>query len=479
MTTATAQKMGLLGGLLVCTSVAIAIGVFLWVWGPIELPFNALAVIFFLGGITLGILGYRRYLAKSIDSVVTQLEHIVGNDNFGQVVQDRSGELTDLIRPLNKCLLDINRHYENVLQDNHTLAGRSKILELQYMQSLAILDHVSDGILLTNGYGELTMANQAAEELLGFRRNESFRKDIDEIISDGGLCKLIHDARTREDKTPQNIVEHSLDSQNRPRTLRVTLSSLGGKTEALTGVVVILRDISSQREADRNKIDFVSNISHELKTPLASIKSYVDMLIDGEVKDEIRIREFYETIGSEADRLHRMIEQILSFSRIESAAVTVLREPVSMTAVIKRAVGGIFQQVLAKNITFQQELAPVYYQIEADYDLICQAVQNILSNAVMYTPSEGKVIINASVDEGKDIGVIQITDTGVGIAPEELPRIFQKFYRVHANMKLAPGTGLGLPLAKYIVEDIHGGKLSVTSQPGEGSCFRLELPLVT
>ena len=89
MTTATAQKMGLLGGLLVCTSVAIAIGVFLWVWGPIELPFNALAVIFFLGGITLGILGYRRYLAKSIDSVLTQLEHIVGNDNFGQVVQDR------------------------------------------------------------------------------------------------------------------------------------------------------------------------------------------------------------------------------------------------------------------------------------------------------------------------------------------------------------------------------------------------------
>jgi len=354
----------------------------------------------------------------------------------------------------------------------------SDLIELQYMQSLAILDCTSDGVLVTNRYGELTMANHAAEELLGFCRETSFRKRIEDVISDGGLCKLIDDARTRVGKTPKHVVEHSFDSNNQSRTLNVTLCPLGGEAEKLSGIVVVLRDISAQRQADRNKIDFVSNISHELKTPLASIKAYIEMLIDGEVTDEVSTREFYETISGQADRLQRMIERILTISRIESGAVTVLREPVSMTAVIKQVVGGISSKVLAKNITLQQQLAPVYYQIEADYDLICQAVGNILSNAVTYTPSDGKVTINASVDEGRGVGVIEVTDTGVGIAAEELPRIFQKFYRVHANIKLAPGTGLGLPLARYIIENIHGGKLSVTSELGMGSSFRLELPLV-
>jgi len=145
MTAATVQKIGFGGGVLLYTTAAFAASVFLWFWGPTTLPSGSLAVIFFLGGVTLGISGYRRYLAKSIDSVVTQLEHIAGNDDFGQVVQDRSGELTDIIRPLNQCLLDLNRDHENTLRDMHTLAGRNKIIELQYMQSLAILDCTSDG----------------------------------------------------------------------------------------------------------------------------------------------------------------------------------------------------------------------------------------------------------------------------------------------------------------------------------------------
>jgi len=227
MTAATVQKIGFGGGVLLYTTAAFAASVFLWFWGPTTLPSGSLAVIFFLGGVTLGISGYRRYLAKSIDSVVTQLEHIAGNDDFGQVVQDRSGELTDIIRPLNQCLLDLNRDHENTLRDMHTLAGRNKIIELQYMQSLAILDCTSDGVLVTNRYGELTMANHAAEELLGFCRETSFRKRIEDVISDGGLCKLIDDARTRVGKTPKHVVEHSFDSNNQSRTLNVTLCPLG------------------------------------------------------------------------------------------------------------------------------------------------------------------------------------------------------------------------------------------------------------
>jgi len=345
---------------------------------------------------------------------------------------------------------------------------------------------------LTDGFGVFT------EDFRVLFANSQARKDFSAwygVLDNGGTLKdaVLETIRARADLSLVDDIDAFADEfvgqllSGEPmrlpvddgRTVLITFwqMSSGNRVATSTDITEDLIRRRELREAN-TRVNFVNQVSHELKTPLASIKAYIEMLIDGEVTDEVSTREFYETISGQADRLQRMIERILTISRIESGAVTVLREPVSMTAVIKQVVGGISSKVLAKNITLQQQLAPVYYQIEADYDLICQAVGNILSNAVTYTPSDGKVTINASVDEGRGVGVIEVTDTGVGIAAEELPRIFQKFYRVHANIKLAPGTGLGLPLARYIIENIHGGKLSVTSELGMGSSFRLELPLV-
>ena len=242
--------------------------------------------------------------------------------------------------------------------------------------------------------------------------------------------------------------------------------------------MAVLHDVTREKEIAKMKTDFVSNVSHELKTPLASIKAYIEMLIDGEAEDDKTELEFYEIIASETDRLHRLIENILNISRIESGVVKVTKEPTSLTGVVKQVLDVARPQAKAKKLQLVERLAPVYYQIESDHDMIYQAVMNLVSNAVKYTPEKGTVTVSVSVDERRSVVVCDVADTGAGIPTEDIPHIFDKFYRVKNNSKLAKGTGLGLTLVKHIIETVHDGKLSVTSEQGKGSTFSFELPLL-
>jgi two-component system, OmpR family, phosphate regulon sensor histidine kinase PhoR len=273
-------------------------------------------------------------------------------------------------------------------------------------------------------------------------------------------------------------VEHCIDEKGTPKTFTITLSCVMGGTEEVSGVVAVLHDVTREKEISKMKTDFVSNVSHELKTPLASIKAYVEMLIDGEAQDDKTRNEFYDIIQSETDRLHRLIENILNISRIESGVVKVVTEPISLTGVVKQVLDVASPQAKLKNLKLVERLAPVYYQVEADHDMIYQAVLNLLSNAIKYTPDGGTVTASVTVDERRGVAICDVTDTGAGIPTEELPRIFDKFYRVRANNKLAKGTGLGLTLVKHIVETVHDGKLAVTSEIGKGSTFSFELPVL-
>jgi two-component system phosphate regulon sensor histidine kinase PhoR len=236
--------------------------------------------------------------------------------------------------------------------------------------------------------------------------------------------------------------------------------------------------MTREKEIAQMKNDFVSHVSHELRTPLASIRAYVEMLVDGEATEEKTRREFYEIIQSEANRLGRLIDNILNISRIESGLVKINKRPLSLSVIMKEAIEVIAPQARTKNIEIEERVPPAFYETMADKDMLYQAVLNLMSNSVKYTPEGGKLTIETVVDESKRKVTARITDTGVGIPAKDLPFVFDKFYRVEANSKMAKGTGLGLSLVKHIVESVHHGRVFVLSEAGKGSTFGFELDLI-
>ena len=419
-----------------------------------------------------------RRIQRAIRTVVGQLENMTRSKQIGLVMAGRNGELSEVTRPLNELLSTVRSQTEELRRQNRELQIQTHIADAEKRHTEAIIFSISDAVIVTNRFDELILANEAAEKLLGFKFATSVRKNIDRIISDGTLVRLVRETRGHGRSFTRKVVEHAIAHRGTPETYSITLSCVVAPNDEVSGVVAVLHDVTREKEIAQMKTDFVSNVSHELKTPLASIKAYVELLVDGEAGDEQTRKEFYDIIASETERLHRLIENILNISRIESGVVKVIREPISLTNVVKQVLDVAAPQAKAKDIGIVERLAPVYYQVEADPDMIYQAALNLVSNAIKYTPEGGTITVCVSVDERRGVAVCDVSDTGLGIPTEDLSHIFDKFFRVKQNTKVAKGTGLGLSLVKQIIETAHDGKLSVTSELGKGSTFSFELPVL-
>jgi len=445
---------------------------------PSQAGFNYLVLALVAALTALVLLAFYRGVHRAIDRVTAQLATMAKSGQTGLVMIDGGGELAQLGQHLNQLLTITKLKLDQLRSENRELRILSRIAAAEKQHTEAIIFSISDAVIVTNRFDELVLANQAAEELLGFKLDSSLRKNIDGVIADGTLVRLIRETRSHGRSTSRKVVEHSIDRKGQQRAFSIRLSRVLSGGDEVSGVVAVLHDVTREREISRMKTDFVSNVSHELKTPLASIKAYIEMLIDGEAEDKATRREFYEIISSETERLNRLIENILNISRIESGVVKVVREPISLTAVVKDVLDVAAPQARLKNIELIEQLAPVYYQVEADRDMIYQAVLNLVSNAIKYTPPGGKVKVALMVDEQRGVAVCDVADTGIGIDTNELPHIFDKFYRVRANSRMGKGTGLGLTLTKHMIETVHDGKLRVTSNKGKGSTFSFELPIL-
>jgi two-component system phosphate regulon sensor histidine kinase PhoR len=351
-----------------------------------------------------------------------------------------------------------------------------QLLKRQKRNTEAIIYSISDAVIVTDANDRLLMANEPAGKLFEFDLKQAMLKPLGELVTKKELIKLI--TNSRNSRTRHVRYELQFESAGHTFTCNCIISCIYDDNDQVCGVVTVLHDITKEKEISQMKSDFVSHVSHELKTPLASITAYSEMLVDGEAADEKTRKEFYSIIQSQAQRLNRLIEDILNISRIESGLIKVNKKPVSTALIVRDAAQMIKSYAAEKDITVEDQTAIVFDQVDADKDMISQVVINLLSNAVKYTPNGGKITINSEVDESEDVVRVTITDTGVGIPPEELPRVFDKFYRVKANNKCAKGTGLGLNLVKQIIEKVHHGRVFVTSQVGKGSSFGFKLPLM-
>ncbi|HVZ94545.1 MAG TPA: ATP-binding protein, partial [Phycisphaerales bacterium] len=315
---------------------------------------------------------------------------------------------------------------------------------------------------------------------LGFDLKSADHRTVEQVISDSQLKKLIDEVRQSGVLTKQKHVEHTIphgeDGKEMPHTYDVTLACLPDPREGIGGVVTILRDITREKEISQMKSDFVSQASHELRTPLASINAYLEMLLDSEASDEASRQEFYSIIKSEVDRVCRLIDNMLNISRIEAGIVTIDRGEVDFVKVIREVIETMQPQAATKKIMLLEKSGPLVYTANADRDMMHQVVMNLVSNGIKYTPEGGRVTVTVENDDSARSVLVSISDTGLGIPPEAMSKIFDKFYRIENYKRVAKGTGLGLNLVKHIVETVHGGKIGVTSQLGMGSRFWFSIP---
>jgi signal transduction histidine kinase len=311
--------------------------------------------------------------------------------------------------------------------------------------------------------------------MLSVSLNDAVGKPISEVISDHQLVATISDARSGLPKEGRQY-EQEIHNNDNCVSYEVHLQSVGHKDEAMHAVVTVLRDLSKEREIARLKSDFVSKASHELRTPLSSISAYTEMLVDGDAQDEKTRQEFYSVISTETQRLQRMIDNLLNISRIEAGLMHIDRAMVGFRELVERAVTNMSPQAAEKKLEIHTQIADVDLSVHGDGDMLYQVIVNLLSNAIKYTPDGGRITLAADTDNLTRSLHFSVSDTGLGIAPDQTDKVFDKFFRVENYRHVAKGTGLGLNLCQHIIETLHGGQIGLESTLGMGSKFWFSIP---
>ncbi len=345
-------------------------------------------------------------------------------------------------------------------------------LEESRGQLEAVLTHMGSGVLLVDDGGCIVMVNPVAEEILGIRQEEVRGRSQVEVVRNYSLSQLI--SEVLGEWRPQRR-EISLIYPEE-RILEATAAPVCGEGRERRGVLVVLYDITEIRRLERVRAEFVANVSHELKTPVTSIKGFAETLLEGALYNHRAAEEFVSIINEEAERLSRLIQDLLELSRIESREVKPQPENLDLTVEIKEIVDRLQPRFRKKGLELSTGLPPEAVYVRADRDHLEQILSNLLDNALKYTPEGGRVTVGLLPGEIEVIVVVE--DTGIGIPAEDLPRIFERFYRVDkARSRKLGGTGLGLAIVKHLV-NANGGRVWVESEPGRGSRFYFSLPAV-
>ena len=377
---------------------------------------------------------------------------------------------------LEKLRARLAEHSRQLAEAEHARAAleiRARRAVEQAERARVILRSLPEPVIAVDPYGTLSLANPSAERLFGFDSQAVGKQAIGQCLRSNRLVAAVNELRRYQSPTSRTE-EFEIESDGQSRWYNVTTTTTAGEGDGGHGAVVFFRDISTAKANQRQNAEFVSAASHEMKTPLAGIKAYVELLADGDAEDEATREEFLSVINGQADRLQRLIDNLLNIARIEAGVVKVSKQSQPLNEILAEAFRIVQPSAEAKQIRLVQDLSPLYLGVLADRDMLLQAAINLMSNAVKYTPAGGQVTLRSRLLDTEVL--FEVEDTGVGLSPDDCRRVFDKFYRVEKDKQMAAGTGLGLPLAKYIVEDVHNGQLAVESRLGAGSTFSVRLP---
>ena len=406
--------------------------------------------------VTLLLLENRRDNIR-LKQINQKVKDLIAGDYSQVLDMQGSSEITNITNNLNDLSEVIRLTQENLEQESKRLHS--------------ILSYMTDGVLATNRRGKITMINDMAKKQLGVQKEDVLNKSILELLE----IEDEYELRDLITQVPELMID-SQDANGEYLSLRVRFALVRRESGFISGLVAVLHDTTEQEKEERERRLFVSNVSHELRTPLTSVKSYLEALDEGALSEPVA-PDFIKVSLDETNRMMRMVTDLLHLSRIDNATSHLDVELINFTAFITFILNR-FDKMRGPDEEKKYELVRDYpitsVWIEIDTDKMTQVIDNILNNAIKYSPDGGKITVTMKTTD--DQMILSISDQGLGIPKQDLPRIFDRFYRVdRARSRAQGGTGLGLAIAKEIIKQ-HKGFIWAKSEYGKGSTFTIVLP---
>ena len=386
-----------------------------------------------------------------------KVKDLIAGDYSQVLDMQGNSEITNITNNLNDLSEVIRLTQENLEQESKRLHS--------------ILSYMTDGVLATNRRGQITMINDMAKRQLGVESDDALNKNILELLK----IEDEYELRDLITQSPEMMI-YSQNVNGEYISLRVRFALIRRESGFISGLVAVLHDTTEQEKEERERRLFVSNVSHELRTPLTSVKSYLEALDEGALYEPVA-PDFIKVSLNETNRMMRMVTDLLHLSRIDNATSHLDVELINFTAFITFILNR-FDKMRSQDQEKKYELVRDYpitsVWIEIDTDKMTQVIDNILNNAIKYSPDGGKITVSMKTTD--DQMILSISDQGLGIPKEDLPKIFDRFYRVDkARSRAQGGTGLGLAIAKEIIKQ-HNGFIWAKSEYGKGSTFTIVLP---
>ena len=406
--------------------------------------------------VTLLLLENRRDNIR-LKQINQKVKDLIAGDYSRVLDMQGSSEITNITNNLNDLSEVIRLTQENLEQESKRLHS--------------ILSYMTDGVLATNRRGKITMINDMAKKQLGVQKEDVLNKSILELLK----IEDEYELRDLITQVPELMID-SQDANGEYLSLRVRFALVRRESGFISGLVAVLHDTTEQEKEERERRLFVSNVSHELRTPLTSVKSYLEALDEGALSEPVA-PDFIKVSLDETNRMMRMVTDLLHLSRIDNATSHLDVELINFTAFITFILNR-FDKMRSQDEEKKYELVRDYpinsVWIEIDTDKMTQVIDNILNNAIKYSPDGGKITVSMKTTD--DQMILSIKDQGLGIPKQDLPKIFDRFYRVdRARSRAQGGTGLGLAITKEIIKQ-HNGFIWAKSEYGKGSTFTIVLP---
>ena len=386
-----------------------------------------------------------------------KVQDLIAGDYSQVLDMQGSSEITNITNNLNDLSEAIRLTQENLEQESKRLHS--------------ILSYMTDGVLATNRRGQIIMINDMAKRQLGVERDDALNQNILELLK----IEEEYELRDLITQSPELMI-YSQNVNGEYISLRVRFALIRRESGFISGLVAVLHDTTEQEKEERERRLFVSNVSHELRTPLTSVKSYLEALDEGALSEPVA-PDFIKVSLDETNRMMRMVTDLLHLSRIDNETSHLDVELINFTAFITFILNR-FDKMRSQDDEKKYELVRDYpinsVWIEIDTDKMTQVIDNILNNAIKYSPDGGKITVTMKTTD--DQMILSISDQGLGIPKQDLPKIFDRFYRVdRARSRAQGGTGLGLAIAKEIIKQ-HKGFIWAKSEYGKGSTFTIVLP---